>query len=337
MDERFSASEMRELVEEARAEARAEALAEVKEELRERYVRVLRAQLDETEAETETEVRAEAPAAAPGPDPAPTPEAAGELVTYVYCVTDAGLGLSGGTGVAGAGVELVSASGLTAVVSQVPHAEFGEEALRRNLNDLQWLEAAARAHQQVIDEAAVTATIVPLRLCTIYTDAERVRAMLTEQRERFTEALDLLRGKSEWGVKVYGDLGALETAARERLGVDGANGAEGGAYFARKQAEREARESARQLARECVEEAHARFVEWAADAVVNRPQNRDLAGYEGEMLLNAAYLMEDERAEEFAALVRELQERYRDGGLRFDLTGPWPPYNFVPGRTETLL
>ena len=327
----LTTDEMAELISEARAEAR----AEVKAEMRAAFARRIRAQAGGEEARGHDEPPAAASDATPTRDA--TPAAGGEGdVAYVYCVADAGSELSGGTGIAGAQVEQVTAGDLTAVVSYVPRAEFAEDALRRNLNDLHWLEAAATAHQDVIDEASATSTIVPLRLCTIYNDADRVRTMLTEQRDRFAEALDVLRGKSEWGVKVYADLAALETAARTRLGADQIAGSEGGAYFARKRVERNARDEARRIARECVEDAHTRFSEWAADAVVNRPQSRELAGYEGEMLLNASYLMDDDRAPEFAKLVRELEERCRRDGLRFELTGPWPPYNFVPGRAEAV-
>src|SRR5258707_13136802 len=54
--------------------------------------------------------------------------------------------LPGLAGVAGAPVRLVDADGLTAVVSDVTLEDFGEGALRRNLEDMAWLEAVARAH-----------------------------------------------------------------------------------------------------------------------------------------------------------------------------------------------
>lgn len=66
-------------------------------------------------------------------------------------------------------------------VSRVGLAEFGAEPLRANLNDFAWLERVARAHEAVLEHALRAATIVPLRLCTIYADAERARAMLAER------------------------------------------------------------------------------------------------------------------------------------------------------------
>ena len=55
------------------------------------------------------------------------------------------------SGVAGAPPKRLTHHGLVAVVSTVPEHEFTEEALRANLEDLDWLTATARAHQQVID------------------------------------------------------------------------------------------------------------------------------------------------------------------------------------------
>ena len=44
--------------------------------------------------------------------------------------------------------------------------------------------------------------------------------------------------------------------------------------------------------------------------------------------MNAAFLVERARSEEFDEVVREVSHRY-DDLLTFKYTGPWPPYNFV--------
>jgi gas vesicle protein GvpL/GvpF len=49
------------------------------------------------------------------------------------------------------------------------------------------------------------------------------------------------------------------------------------------------------------------------------------------MLLNAAYLVEADRIDELRDLVSDLELRHEHLGARIELTGPWPPYNFVPG------
>src|SRR5207248_10966586 len=125
---------------------------------------------------------------------------------------------------------------LGAVVSPVPLDEFGEEGLKRNLNDLDWLEQMARAHEAVLDAALADGTIVPMRVCTIYKSDDHVRSALIERRSLFAETLDWLSGRAEWGVKVLADPERIESKARERGGVvEAGAGSEGGAYLARKQ------------------------------------------------------------------------------------------------------
>jgi hypothetical protein len=47
------------------------------------------------------------------------------------------------------------------------------------------------------------------------------------------------------------------------------------------------------------------------------------------MLLNGAYLVESDRSGRFGQLVEELQGRYSGLGARLEISGPWPPYNFI--------
>jgi hypothetical protein len=240
----------------------------------------------------------------------------------------------------GSPVERIEADGLAVLVSRVPLAEFGEDALRRNLNDLDWLERVAREHETVLERALEVGTIVPLRICTIFTDEQGAAQLLTERRPDLDTALDVLEGREEWGVKLTVDRAALEAAARDRAPEDLDQQLEGqsagGAYMLRRRQERQLREAADRLAGGLAEDVHARLQDWATDAVVNPPQNPELSGHEGDMLLNAAYLVEKAKVERLHELVEELRDRHRELGARIELTGPWPPYNFVP-RTESAL
>jgi Gas vesicle synthesis protein GvpL/GvpF len=275
--------------------------------------------------------------AARSPEPRRSPAAKGEAL-WAYCVSRADAprpeGLNGV--VASAPVRRVEAGDLAALVSSVPLAEFGEEPLRRNLNDLTWLARIARAHEAVLERALSSSAIVPLRLCTIYATEGSVRDMLEREGDAFVEALELLDGRQEWGVKLLVDPERLAEEARSRSReaaaledeLEGRSG--GSAYLVRRRLERHVREAASSVAGEIAEQVHARLQDWAIDAVSLRPQNRDLSGHEGEMLLNGAYLVEAERVDGFRELVTGLEERYRSLGARLELTGPWPPYNFVP-------
>ena len=68
---------------------------------------------------------------------------------WLYSITTDSIGdaqLAGVTGVAGEPVRAVASAGLVAVVGTVSLSEFGQEPLQRNLEDLDWLAATARAH-----------------------------------------------------------------------------------------------------------------------------------------------------------------------------------------------
>lgn len=261
----------------------------------------------------------------------------GELL-WAYCVLRAGdayppdmAGVEPSTSIRG-----IEVGQLTVLASGVPHAGYAEEPLRRNLNDLQWLERVARAHEAVLERTLEVTTIVPLRLCTLFDSEANLRAMLERERDALLTALAALDGRQEWGVKLLADRVRLDEEARVRSEESDAleneldSRSEGGAYMLRRRLERQVREQADVLAAEIADDVHGRLQEWAVDAVTRPPQNRELSGHEGEMLLNAAYLIEADRIDELRELVTELEARHRGAGVQIEMTGPWPPYNFVP-------
>ncbi|MFD7502181.1 GvpL/GvpF family gas vesicle protein [Streptomyces sp. NPDC059850] len=257
--------------------------------------------------------------------------------TWLYAVTTATRDAGGGTppgltGVAGEPVRLVENAGLAAVVGSVPLADFGEEPLRAHLEDLPWLERAARAHHRVIGRAAGYGQVIPLRFATIYHDDGRVRTMLRERRDDLTDTLARVAGRTEWGVKAYVDPRAFLPDPGDEEGSGGDT--PGTAYLLRRRAQRDDKETAHLRATERAEEIHTALTALAAASAAHPPQDARLAAYEGWMVLNNSYLVPDDRTEQFTAAVTELGERYPDVDL--ELSGPWPPYSFTapPEREE---
>jgi hypothetical protein len=303
------------------ARAEAEAAAELKQAL-------LQAALGGSRAER-----------SPEPAPARRPAHTGDAL-WAYCVAGAGAALPDRLpGVAAEHeVEQIEHGELCALVSRVPLDEFAEEALRRNLNDFDWLERVARAHEAILERALAGATIVPLRLCTIFADEQGVRRMLDEQQRALARALEALDGREEWAVKLLVERAGLEAAARARSAegqvADEEPTGSGAAYLQRRRLDREVRDVADRLAADVADDVHARLQDWAVDAVLNAPQNPELSGHEGDMLLNGAYLVESGKAPRLRELVAELENRHRGLGARLELSGPLPAYNFVP-RAQT--
>ncbi|RST15853.1 GvpL/GvpF family gas vesicle protein [Streptomyces sp. WAC05374] len=263
-------------------------------------------------------------------------------VTYLYGVAEAlpALGdvVAGLTGVAGAPVRVVAEEDLAGVVSAVPAADFEERPLAAHLEDLEWLEAVARAHHGVVDAVAGRATVLPLRLATIYRDDERVRDLLRTGRAAFRSRLSRLAGHVEWGVKVYADPSAAAPAPTGSAGSRGSERSEGGgpggeelspgrAYLLGRRRERTARDDAHRAAAEAAGRIHEAARAHAVEHVRHRVQHGPLVRERGENIGNDAYLVPVDASEAFLAAVREAAGS--DAAVRAEVTGPWAPYSFA--------
>ncbi|WP_040795601.1 GvpL/GvpF family gas vesicle protein [Nocardia higoensis] len=259
----------------------------------------------------------------------------GDEGIWLYTVADTttvGEVLDGATGVAGEALRRIEAGPLTAVVGSVPLAVFGEQPLRRNLEDLDWLEGVARAHDAVVSAAARRGPVVPMRLATVFLDDDRVRELLEERRTDFEAALALVAGRTEWGVKGYGDRDALIGAVARAAAPD--SGGTGTAYLLRRRAQLSAQDTVEQQTAEHVEQIHETLVREAA-AGRRQPATDPALSRTGEwMVLNGSYLVDDDRADAFAAAVAAQSERFP--GIRLELTGPWPPYSFAGVSKDPL-
>lgn len=254
---------------------------------------------------------------------------------YLYAIArglDAGA-VGGIRGLDDAPVETVEHRGLTAVVSTVDLAEYGEEGLRRNLEDFAWLERVARGHDKVIHAVAGAAVVAPLRLAIICLDDDAVRVRLDEWHDALEAALDRVEGRAEWAVKAYARPSAAsaeppQVESADASGDRGASGTGAGlAYLQRKKSQAHQQAESHERAVRVAEEVHQAL---AARSVASRrlaPQDPRLTGHDGVMTLNGAYLVEETGGDAFAAAVQELAETYPDAHLT--VAGPWPPYSFA--------
>jgi len=222
--------------------------------------------------------------------------------------------------------QVVGRGPLAALVAEVPLDDYGEETLRERLNDRAWLEEKARAHEEVLQAVASIAPVVPLRFGTIYDELADVERLLDTQASSFESALERVRGRVELGVKAWAEPSRLAAA----LGGDEPAGAEpsGRAYLERRQ--REQRLAAEVAARsaELGENAHRRLLAAAVEGVANRPQPRELTGRDEPMILNGAYLVPI-GDDALRAEVERLAAEHESLGITYEVTGPWPPHNFV--------
>ena len=117
--------------------------------------------------------------------------------------------------------------------------------------------------------ARESTTIVPLRLCTIYRGEDQVRAMLEHEQPVFRDALRRLKGKTEWGVKLIAEPGALEHALTGEEPEDADEVSPGVAYMKSRGREAREREEIDELANAWAAEAHDRLADTAVEALLN--------------------------------------------------------------------
>jgi len=245
---------------------------------------------------------------------------------YLYAVTRAGAPDPGGVGLRGAPLRDVERNGLAAVVSDVDLAEFGEEPLVRNLEDLAWLEEVARTHDAVVASVAERAPTAPLRLGTITYDEAGVRERLAQWHDALVGALDRVEGRAEWSVKAFAPQPGATARSDEPAPSTGGAGA-GAAYLTRRRAQIQARHDADRVAAELADRLHASLSGHSVASRRLQPQDPRLSGHPRPMTLNAAYLVDRAAGEDFAALARRLAEEHPEAGLV--VAGPWPPYSFA--------
>ncbi|XVQ85469.1 GvpL/GvpF family gas vesicle protein [Microbispora siamensis] len=244
---------------------------------------------------------------------------------YLYAVTSGGEPPRDLRGVLDGAVRPVPHGGLVAHVSDVPLDRFGEEPLRRSLEDLDWVEGVARTHHRVVEALAAAGPTAPVRLVTVYTGEEQVRDLLDRRHDDFAEILSHVAGRREWGVKAYlrreTPPPSPAPAATPRTGGD----SPGMAYLRRKKENLRGREDLWRAAAERAEQLHADLGQVAVASRRHRPQDPQLSGRSESMVLNGAYLVDPAREEEFATVLGG----YRDRFLDVELTGPWAPYSFT--------
>jgi hypothetical protein len=341
---RLAAEDVAQVLGEARAEARTRVRAALADALTDSLREAVERQL----AADAPGMRTPPPAShRPGPPPAPDgpadhdviaqqPEPPASLGTYVYGVVwtnDASFAeeLSGLD--ADGPVTTVIDGPLAAVVSRVPLVEFEADELRSHLSDIDWVERVARAHEAVLDDLCARTVVVPMRMCTVYRSDVNLRAMLQREAVNLRSALEFLDGKLEWGLKVLAP-GESDTRPAPDAGAaaDDARSASSGAdYLARRRARRDEQAELEALQADAAAEIHEALAEVSHDGLLNPIQTSELPGRQGRLVMNGVYLVEREATEAFHDEVEELEQRFASLGLELLRTGPWPPYNFVPG------
>lgn len=255
-----------------------------------------------------------------------------ETVQYVYCVVPSGVSVAGApAGLDRTAIARVARGDLAALVSTLDARDYSGERLSERMDDAAWLTPRAVTHDSVVTWAADVGPVVPFPMWVMFSDESRVMEMLCSEDAALRDTLQRVSGAKEFGVRLSGDQHALANAALTMdtalaaLEQQAAAAPPGQAYLLRRKIAEVRKAATRDAAVRIVEETHAALSECSrasiarATAVANEPG----------VLLDGAYLVSDERYEEFRSVLTGIMGTYEPAGIRIDFTGPWPPYHFV--------
>ncbi len=233
------------------------------------------------------------------------------------------------------GLFLHAHGGLWALALPVPEAEFGEVAIQHQLQDMEWLAQQASLHQAVLAQATAGATVLPFKFATLFASLANLDAMLASRAEGFAGQLAHLRGKAEYGAKIYLGPGAADrfvdparVPALAALEAELAQASPGKAFLLGRRRSQLVAEHRSAAVGEWVDAQFQALAALASGAKANPPQSRRATGREADMVLNGAFLLTQEQVGPFLAATDSLAQAYLDKGVEVEVSGPWPAYNF---------
>lgn len=212
--------------------------------------------------------------------------------------------------------------GLWLVTAHVPLEQYGQDNLDIMLSDLDRVGDIALAHEDVVEHFAqrAGATVVPMKLFTMFSTVERAVKDVTSRRASIAAAIDKIAGSEEWGIRVVRGV----TAEKEtKAPVAPRSGA---AFLAAKKQVRDDVKNAKLVAAEAATRAFERLAAISKDA-----RRREAAPAPGTTppLLDAAFLVPSDHRAKFTEAAKAEAAACAAAGGHMTVTGPWPAYNFI--------
>jgi len=210
---------------------------------------------------------------------------------------------------------------LWAIAQSVPETAYGETALARGLQNLDWVGPRALAHERVIESFLSAPALLPMHLFTLFTSDDRVAQHVHSDGARIRRLLKRVEGKVEWGLRLLFD----EKAARAKISKQPVRS--GTEFLARK---RDVLGINRARVKEARGEADRLYKSMSRlAAAAQRRTSLERAAPGSRLLLDAAFLVPVAESGAFRSAVRQQTRDLRSVGITMSVTGPWPPYNFV--------
>jgi hypothetical protein len=223
---------------------------------------------------------------------------------------------------------------LCAVVSEVAQEDFCGEAAELRMQDLAWVGPRALQHEAVVEDVMRHSAVLPVRFGTLFSSQERLAEFLDKHRAVISEFLERVADQEEWSVRGLLDrrqaghaLTSASLAARE---AQFAALPPGRRYFEEQRIRAGAEKELNLWLEETRRQVASNLMKQASDfcECTGAPREAPESGI--EVVLNWAFLLPKSATPAFRAQIDQLNTQHAPNGLVFGVSGPWPPYRFVP-------
>ncbi len=184
-------------------------------------------------------------------------------------------------------------------------------------------DKAVLEHARVVSVCFRTGTVLPFRFGTLFDSDEALRQAVRANRRAFGQSVARLRGKAEMHLKLMVRDGSLRGAVADVQLPDTV----GGEYLI-KLREKASKDRERQTkARALSVQVHKMFNPLEEEISCKRV-NTD------GMLIDIAHLIDSKSVEKYQNRYSSAAKQLKNCEL--SVSGPWPPYHFLPGKLRTV-
>jgi len=184
-------------------------------------------------------------------------------------------------------------------------------------------DKAVLEHARVVSVCFRTGTVLPFRFGTLFDTDEALRQAVRANRRAFGLSVARLRGKSEMHLKLMVRDGLLRDAIADVQLPDTV----GGEYLI-KLREKASKDRERQTkARALSVQVHKMFNPLEEEISCKRVNTNG-------MLIDIAHLIDSKSVEKYQNRYSSAAKQLKNCEL--SVSGPWPPYHFLPGKLRTV-
>jgi hypothetical protein len=184
-------------------------------------------------------------------------------------------------------------------------------------------QRAVLDHARVVSSCFGKTTVLPFKFGTVFDTDDALRKAVRTNRKTFTNSVSKLKGKAEMHLKLVIKDGSLREAMTDIVLPDTT-----GSDYLCKLREKASRHRERQTkARALSVQVQKLFLPLDAEVSCKKVQS-------GGMMIDIAHLIDHTSVEKYQNRYNTAAKQLKN--VELAISGPWPPYHFLPGKVRTV-